>query len=80
MEELTDMIKSRKSVRTFDGRLLSEEHSRAIAEYIKEIKNPFNIPVEFVLLNAEEHGLSSPVLSGEQMYVAGKVEKGRMLM
>lgn len=75
MEELTDMIKSRKSVRTFDGRLLSEEHSRAIAEYIKEIKNPFNIPVEFVLLNAEEHGLSSPVLSGEQMYVAGKVEK-----
>jgi hypothetical protein len=70
-----ETIKGRKSVRTFDGNMLTDQHRKDIEEYIKEITNPFNIPVEFVLLDAKEHGLSSPVLSGEQMYVAGKVEK-----
>ena len=75
MSKLTDLINSRKSVRTFDKNRLSEDDSRKITEHMKQIDNPFNIPVEFVILDAKEHGLSSPVLSGEQMYVAGKVEK-----
>lgn len=75
MRALMETIKGRKSVRTFDGNMLTDQHRKDIEEYIKEITNPFNIPVEFVLLDAKEHGLSSPVLSGEQMYVAGKVEK-----
>ncbi len=75
MEKMLDIIKGRKSVRSFDGRTLSDEHRKDISEYIKNISNPFDIPVEFVLLDAKEHGLSSPVLSGEELYVAGKVEK-----
>lgn len=75
MSKLTDLISSRKSVRTFDKNRLSEDDFRKITEHMKQIDNPFNIPVEFVILDAKEHGLSSPVLSGEQMYVAGKVEK-----
>lgn len=75
MSKLTDLISSRKSVRTFDKNRLSEDDCRKITEHMKQIDNPFNIPVEFVILDAKEHGLSSPVLSGEQMYVAGKVEK-----
>ncbi|MBR1451374.1 MAG: nitroreductase, partial [Lachnospiraceae bacterium] len=71
MSKLTDLISSRKSVRTFDKNRLSEDDYRKITEYMKQIDNPFNIPVEFVILDAKEHGLSSPVLSGEQMYVAG---------
>ncbi len=65
----------RKSVRTYDGQKISEDDKRAIEDYIGKISNPFDIPVEFVLLDAGEHGLSSPVLSGERLYVAGKVEK-----
>ncbi len=75
MKDIMEIIKGRKSVRTFDGTPVSDSHRKAIEEYIKGISNPFDIPVEFVLLDAKEHGLSSPVLSGEGLYVAGKVEK-----
>lgn len=75
MNRLTEIIKTRKSIRTYDGKPVSEEHRKDIEDYMKEIPNPFGIPVEFKLLDAAEHELSSPVLSGEQLYVVGKVEK-----
>lgn len=75
MNDLIEIINGRKSVRSYDGNNLSDAHRQAIADYMKDIPNPFEIPVEFVLLDADEHGLSSPVLSGEKLYVAGKVEK-----
>lgn len=75
MEKMLEIIKGRKSVRSFDERAVSDEHKKDISEFIKSISNPFDIPVEFVLLDAKEHGLSSPVLSGEGLYVAGKVAK-----
>ena len=75
MSQLLELIKSRKSVRTFDGRPLSPEDRERLAQYAETITNPFGIPVRFVLLDAGEHGLSSPVLSGESLYVAGAVAK-----
>ena len=75
MEKLLEIIKERKSVRTFDGMIIGEDKRKNIENYMKDIPNPFSIPVHFVLLNAKEHGLSSPVLTGEELYVAGKVEK-----
>ena len=76
IEKLRDIIKGRRSVRTFDGNRIKDEDLSKLKEYIADIKNPFDIPVDFVLLDAEEHGLSSPVLSGEKTYVAGIVKKG----
>lgn len=73
--KLSETIYGRKSVRSYDGNPISEQHRNNIEAYCKEITNPFDIPVEFVLLNAKEHGLSSPVLSGDTLYVAGKVRK-----
>ncbi|MCR5279713.1 MAG: nitroreductase family protein [Lachnospiraceae bacterium] len=70
-----EIVKGRKSVRTFDGNKLKEDHIKSLTDYAGKITNPFDIPVEFVLLDAKEHGLSSPVLSGENMYVAAKVAK-----
>ncbi len=75
MNDLKEIIEGRKSVRTYDGKQLSDEHRRLLEEYARGITDPFDIPVEFVFMDAAEHGLSSPVLSGEQLYVAGKVEK-----
>ena len=74
MAELLKLIKGRKSVRTFDGKPLSPEDRASLERYIHSIRNPFDIPVRFVLLDAKEHGLSSPVLTGETLYVAGKVD------
>lgn len=75
MLSLIDTIKSRRSVRTFDGTPVSREDREKLTEYISGLSNPFDIPVEFVLLDAKEYGLSSPVIAGEELYVAGKVAK-----
>ena len=75
MKDLLDVIKRRKSVRSFDGRKIEGEDRIRLEKFIEEADNPFGIPVEFVLLDAGEHGLSSPVLSGEKTYVAGIVKK-----
>lgn len=70
-----ELIKTRKSVRTFDGRPISKEDREKLSAYIKDIPNPYGIPVEFVLLDAKEHDLSSPVIQGETLYIAAKVTK-----
>lgn len=75
MNDLMEIIKGRKSVRTYNGEPLSEVHRNLLEEYARSITDPFDIPVEFVFMDAKELGLSSPVLSGETFYVAGKVEK-----
>ena len=76
MTELLKTIRGRKSVRTFDGKPVSAEDREKLEQYIRTIENPFGVPVRFVLLDAGTHGLSSPVLSGESLYVAGIVGKG----
>ena len=70
-----ELIMTRKSVRTFDGRPLTNADREKLCAFIATISNPYGIPVEFVLLDAEEHGLSSPVIQGEHLYIAGKVQK-----
>lgn len=72
---MMELIRTRKSVRTFDGSLLTEEDRKALEDYTKTITNPYEIPVSFVFLDAVEHRLSSPVINGEHLYVAGKVPK-----
>lgn len=71
--DMMELIRTRKSVRTFDGKAVTEDNRKKLTEYIKTITNPFEIPVEFVLLDAKGHGLSSPVIQGEHLYIAGKV-------
>lgn len=73
---MMDIIKARRSVRKFDGRPLSLEDKEKLFSCIKKaISNPYEIPVEFLLLDAREHGLSSPVIEGESFYVIAKSKK-----
>ena len=75
MSDLSTVIKGRKSVRTFDEKPLRPEDRERLSQFMTAITNPFGVPVRFVLLDAKEHGLSSPVLAGETLYVAGIVGK-----
>ena len=75
MGELLNIIRGRRSVRTFDGNPVSPEDRERLEQYIRTITNPFGVPVRFVLLDAKEYGLSSPVLSGETLYAAGIVDR-----
>ena len=70
-----ETILTRKSVRSYDGRPIEAETLAKIEDFANETQNPFGIPVSFVFLDAKERELSSPVLTGEPLYVAGKVGK-----
>ena len=75
MTALSELIRSRRSVRTFDGNPLRTKDRKSLEQFIEGITNPFGIPVRFILLGAKEFGLSSPVITGETLYIAGKVPK-----
>lgn len=71
----SELIRSRRSVRTFDNRKLSAEHLEQLRRFLADIPNPYGIPVEFRLLDAKQYGLSSPVLNQAELYVAAKVQR-----
>ncbi len=75
MENVRELIKKRRSVRTYDARALSESDMEKLGAFIERIENPYGIPVEFKLLDAKEHGLKCPVVVGAELYVGGKLKR-----
>lgn len=75
MKHIEDHIRNRRSVRTFDGKALRPTETEALKAFMEKIDNPFGIPVEFQFLDAKEHGLLCPVVSGTEQYVAGKIKQ-----
>ena len=68
-------VRSRRSVRTFDGSALSESELQELLDFARTAENPYGIPLEWVLLDSEKTGLSSPVITGEKAYVTAKIAK-----
>ena len=68
-------VKTRRSVRAFDGNDVSVEVINELKEFAANITNPYGVNVRFVFLDAKENDLSSPVLSGEKLYVTAVVNK-----
>lgn len=73
MEHIAEIIQSRKSVRTFDGKEIKTEDMEKLSSYMEKIDNPYEIPIEFKLLNAKEQKLSCPVVGGTDLFVGAKV-------
>ncbi len=74
MKSVKELIKARRSVRTYDGQVLDENTREQLMSYMEDIKNPLNIPVEFKFLDAKEHELTCPVVTGTDLYVGGKIK------
>ena len=70
-----ELIRHRRSVRTFDDRPLSPEDLEKLLAYAEQIDNPYGLPITWRILSAKEHGLSSPVISGTDAYIAGKLRR-----
>ena len=70
-----EMIRKRKSVRTFNGACLKAADRAKLEQFIRNQTNPFAVPVTFRLLDAKEYNLSSPVIVGTELYLAAKVER-----
>lgn len=73
MEHIEELIRSRRSVRSFDGKGLRPEDLEKLSSFMADLKNPYGIPVECKLLDAGKQPLKCPVVSGTELYVGAKV-------
>lgn len=69
------IVKSRRSVRSYNGEMISSEDREKLQRLIDAAENPYGIPIEFRFLEPDKYGLKSPVLSGETLYLAGKMKR-----
>lgn len=74
MNNITEHIKIRRSVRTFDARELSKADIEKLESFAQTIENPYKIPVDFKFMNAKEYGLNCPVTVGTDLFVGGKIK------
>lgn len=70
-----ELIRQRRSVRTFDGRPLRAEDREKVLAFAAQVSNPYDLPIAWRILSAKEHGLSSPVISGTDTFIAGKLRR-----
>lgn len=75
MENILALARERRSVRTFDGKEISVYLKEKLASFMENVDNPYGIRVEFRLLDPEEHGLTSAVISGAPLYIGAKTAR-----
>ena len=68
----TEIIRKRKSVRTFNEQEIPEQTMNQVRNFLKEDTGLFEVPVVFKILDAKKDDVSSPVILGANTYVAGK--------
>ena len=73
MEHIAEIVRGRRSVRTFDGKEISGNTLEKLSTFMAKVENPYGIPVEFKLLDAGKYELKCPVVSGTNLYVGAKV-------
>ncbi len=78
MDNLAELVRTRKSVRSFDGAPLRAEDLEKLAAELSRLETPFDLPMEFRILDGKEHKLSSPVVTGTDLYAAGKLKRGAL--
>ena len=72
---MMELVRRRRSVRSFDGRTLSDEDRDAIFQFAISVETPYDRPISWRILDAKIHSLSSPVISGTDVYIAGKMQR-----
>ncbi len=70
-----ELVRHRRSVRTFDGSALRPEDANRIMSFAQAVETPYGIPIAWKLLSAKKDGLSSPVIVGTDTYIAGKLPR-----
>ena len=75
MKQIEQLVRGRRSVRTFDGRELRPEDLKKFSSVMAELKNPYDIPVQCKLLDGKRQSLKCPVVSGTDLYVGVKVKR-----
>ncbi len=74
MNHIDELVRGRRSVRTFDANPISQEDLDKLCAFMKQIDNPYGLPVEFKLLDSKKQNLSCPVVVGTDLYVGAKMK------
>lgn len=69
-----EAIRGRRSVRTYSEEPLTAQDRKKLEDCIAALENPFGVSVEFRFLDAEQYGLNSPVIVGEDTYLGAKIK------
>lgn len=75
MNPIDALVRGRKSVRTYDERVIAPWDMEKLLAFMEKIDNPYGLPVEFKLLDARKQNLSCPVVVGTDLYVGAKMKK-----
>ncbi len=70
-----ELVRHRRSVRTFDGRALKPEDAAEILRFAEQVKNPCGIDITWKLLSLREDHLKVPVIVGADTFIAGKLSR-----
>lgn len=77
---MRETIEKRRSVRTYDGRPLAEEHKAKLMECAESLSNPFGVPVTVRLLATETASSQKMgtygVIKGTKTFLGVTVPKG----
>ena len=70
-----EQVKARRSVRTFNGKRLSDEKLDEILKLAQSAENPWHLPITWKILDAKEQKLSCPVITGTDTYIGCKMKR-----
>ena len=79
MRNAENLIRARRSVRTFSEAPLPAELLAEVRALLTHTENPWEVPLELRLLEAGPKGLKSPVILNETLYAAAKGPRGPYL-
>ena len=71
----SELIQSRRSVRTFDGRSIDADTLHKILDFAQKADNPYGKSIEWKILSAKNDGVSSAVIVGTDTFIAGKLKR-----
>ena len=72
---MKNIIRHRRSVRTFNGVPLKPEAAKEILDYANSVENPYGLSIEWFLLDTRKEGLKCPVIAGTDTFIAGKMKR-----
>ena len=75
MNNIDTLVRSRRSVRTFEEHPISQQDLEKLCSFLAEVSNPYGLLVEFKLLDATKQKLSCPVVVGTDLYMGAKMKK-----
>lgn len=73
-------MQERRSVRTFDGRAVSQEVIADILDFASKLDNPFNEKLQLSVLDNESQKLKCPVVVGTNVFLGGKIKRSPLAL